>query len=392
MSLVRNRKQPLAVGSAHQDKASSSISERDIKALGETFRKAASPIERRLAFSKLLDGLTPENALLIREQLAHLDHKTSEFQELHYAWGAIDGEKAATFGASTPEDDMSPALAGWASGDPSGALTWFNTLKISEDSTFDYLLKERKIQPDRLREHLMRGLVKGLANNDPKIVSDFIHKLAEGGNQGAPRLMHTVADTVMRSSKPSEAVDWADALPEGSARTIALRQIADRYVDEDPEEATNWAIKYTDDRATASIVGEVGASWSHHDQESALEWLASLPTSHGQNAGMHQVLSDWTHRDPAAASEYLSAMPDSPARNEAVTGFSSRLAWEDPSAALVWTENITSEGMRNKTLMNIGRTWARKDAEAAADWAADAGLPENVQRAFLNPSPDKRRR
>ena len=85
-------------------------------------------------------------------------------------------------------------------------------------------------------------------------------------------------------------------------------------------------------------------------------------------------------------------MPDSPARNAAITGFSSRLAWEDPTAALVWAETITSEGQRHESILHIGRAWARKDAEAAADWAANAGLPENVQQAFLNPPKDKRQR
>ncbi|NCF89658.1 MAG: hypothetical protein GWQ05_01675 [Verrucomicrobiaceae bacterium] len=391
-SLVGFRKQSSEVDSTSRGGTSLAITERDIKSLGETFRKAASPIERRLAFSKLLEGLTSENALLIREQIAHLDHRSSEFQEFHYAWGATDGEQAAVFGASTPEDDMSPALAGWASGNPSEALAWFNTLRIENDPNFDFLLNDRKIQPDRLREHLMRGLVKGLADNNPNTASEFVHELTESGNKAAPRLMHTVADAVMRSSKPSTAVDWAETLPQGNARTVALRRMAERYVDENPTEAAAWASKFAKDRATAAIVGEVGANWSHRAPKAALEWLSALPTSHGQNAGLHRSLSDWTHRDPAAASEYLSTMPDSPARNAAITGFSSRLAWEDPTAALVWAETITSEGQRHESILNIGRAWARKDAEAAADWAANAGLPENVQQAFLNPPKDKRRR
>ncbi len=391
-SLIRVRKQDSEAKAAIQGEAPGIITERDIKALGKTFRKVASPIERRLAFSKLLEGLTSENALLVRQQIAHLNHKSPEFQEFHYAWRTIDGEKAALFGASTAEDDMSPALAGWASGNPSEALAWFNSLQIKDNPNFDYLLNDRKIQPDRLREHLMRGLVKGLADNNPQTASDFVHKLAESGNKAASKMMHTVVDAVMQSSKPSKAVEWAEALPEGSARNVALRRVADRYVDENPSEAATWATKYAEDRATAGIVGEVGANWSHRDPQAALEWLSDLPASHGQTAGLHRALSDWTQHDPVAASEYLSTMTDSPARNAAVTGFSNRLAWEDPTSALVWAETITSDVQRNKTMITIGRAWTQKDAEGAADWVANAGLPEKVRQAILNPPQDKRRR
>ena len=85
-------------------------------------------------------------------------------------------------------------------------------------------------------------------------------------------------------------------------------------------------------------------------------------------------------------------MTDSPARNAAVTGFSNRLAWEDPTSALVWAETITSDVQRNKTMITIGRAWTQKDAEGAADWVANAGLPEKVRQAILNPPQDKRRR
>ena len=42
------------------------LSESEITNLGETFRGSSDPVAKRLAFSKLLQGLTAENALLIR--------------------------------------------------------------------------------------------------------------------------------------------------------------------------------------------------------------------------------------------------------------------------------------------------------------------------------------
>ena len=385
-------------GEDSNGRARSSIAEKahllegDIESLGEAFRKSASPIKRRLAFSRLLEGLTAENALLVREQIAHMDHRSAEFREFHYAWGAVGGAEAALFGATTKEDDMSPALAGWASADPSAALAWFDGLKIEGNPDFEYLLKDRKVNPKGLRDHLMRGLVQGLADKDPTIASKFVQEIAESGNKGAPRMMHTIAEAVMRTDKPSEATRWAETLPEGPLRHVAMSRVADRFVDEDPQAAAEWATNYASEPEGRSVIGEVGANWSHRDPVAALEWLTELPESHGQNNGMHRALRDWTHRDPAAASEYLSSMPDSPAKNSAITGFSSRIAHEDPQAAIAWAETISSEGQRNETMIAVGRAWARKDSSAAAAWAVASGLPENVQQAILNPPKDKRSR
>ncbi len=112
------------------------LSEREIELLGEKFR-SSNPIERRLAFSELLEGLTAENALLVREQIEHLSDKSPEYREFHYAWGAIGGVDAVLFGADTPGDDMAPTLSGWASTDPLGARAWLETLDMENDPAFD---------------------------------------------------------------------------------------------------------------------------------------------------------------------------------------------------------------------------------------------------------------
>ncbi|NIP93846.1 MAG: hypothetical protein GWO24_10485, partial [Akkermansiaceae bacterium] len=116
------------------------LSESEVQALGERFRTAASPIERRLAFSRLLEGLTPENAALLRKQIEHLPAHSAEFREFHYAWGAVAGEDAVMFGADTPKPDMAPALAGWAGANPRAAIQWFQNLKMAGDASFDNLL------------------------------------------------------------------------------------------------------------------------------------------------------------------------------------------------------------------------------------------------------------
>ena len=362
------------------------LTDAQIAALGEQFRKATNPIERRLAFSKLLEGLTAENALLVREQIEHLDHRSAEFSEFHYAWGAVGGVNAIMFGADTEEDDMSPALAGWASSDPSAARAWFEKLDMESDAGFDALLKDREIKPNDLRNHLMRGLVKGIADSDPGAATEFLQAMAAAGNESAYHgMMHSVVESVMRTDPPAEAADWSSGIEDGKLRQQAMARVADHFARRDLKAATEWAMELSGQPENASAIAQVGSHMARRDPQKAVAWLNELPAGSGQNAGMARALSEWTGRDPGAASEYLTSMPPSPAKDSAISGFSRRLAWADPHAAIIWAESISSEEQRIETLIGAGRAWTRKDERGAAAWAAGSGLPEEVQEAILNP-------
>ncbi len=357
----------------------------DIEILGEQFRKGTNPIERRMAFTALLAGLTAENALQVRKQIEHMDHRSAEFREFHYAWGAVGGAEAVMFGADTEEDDMSPALTGWASADPEAALAWFNNLDMENNAGFDALLKDRKIPAADLNGHLMRGLVQGLADANPDTASRFIQDMVASGHEGAEGMIHIVAGAVMRSDSPAEAALWSEGLPEGKMREMAMNRMAGHFARSDPEAAASWAENFSSEPSSAGVIGEVGQNWARRDAQAAVDWLESLPAGNGQNIGMHRAMHQWAERDPTSASEHLSTMAASDSKDAAVRGFSSRLAWENPQAAMSWAESIGSDEQRRNAIIGVGRAWSKRDADGAAEWMVSSGVSEDVQQAILNP-------
>ena len=357
----------------------------DIEILGEQFRKGTNPIERRMAFTALLAGMTAENALQVRKQIEHMDHRSAEFREFHYAWGSVGGADAVMFGADTEEDDMAPALAGWASANPIAALNWFEDLDMENNPGFDPLLKDRKLEPGDLRNHLMRGLVQGLADNDPSSASQFVQDMVASGHEGAEGMIHIVAGAVMRSDSPADAALWSEGLPEGKMRDMAMHRMAGHFARSDPEAAASWAADFSGEPSSAGVIGEVGHNWATRDAQAAVDWLESLPAGNGQNIGMHRAMHQWAVRDPTAASEYLSTMPASDSKDAAVRGFSSRLAWENPQAAMSWAESIGSDEQRRNAIIGVGRAWSKRDADGAAEWMVSSGVSEDVQQAILNP-------
>ncbi|MCP4848634.1 MAG: hypothetical protein GY899_11880 [Verrucomicrobiaceae bacterium] len=365
------------------------LTDGDIESLGEQLRKGTNPIERRFAFTALLAGLTAENALQVRKQIEHMDHRSAEFREFHYAWGAVGGADAVMFGADTEEDDMSPALTGWASADPEAALAWFNNLDMENNAGFDALLKDRKIPAAALTGHLMRGLVQGLADANPDTASRFVQDMVASGHEGAEGMIHIVAGAVMRSDSPADAALWSEGLPEGKMRDMAMHRMAGHFARSDPEAAASWAGNFSSQPESAGVIAEVGQNWAARDAQAAVDWLGSLPAGNGQNAGMHRALGQWAQRDPTAASEHLSSMAASDAKDAAVSGFSRRLAWENPQAAMSWAESIGSDDQRTESIISVGRAWSKRDASGAAEWMVSSGVSEDVQQAILNPPKDE---
>lgn len=347
------------------------LSDLDIESIGAQLRGSTNPIDRRLAFSKLLEGLTAENALLIRDQIKSFDPNSAEFKEFHYAWGAVGGTDAIMFGVDTVEPDMQPALSGWASSDPQKAIEWFEALDMENDSSFDPLLKDRKMKAEDLKNHLLGGLVQGLSNSDPDLAIDYVKEVIDSGNRVGYRLMHAPISAMIQTNSPSEAAQWAAQLDEGEIRNQAMSRTADNYAKKDFEAAKEWAESFGSDNGVERVIDPVTRNWASKDPEAALEWVSTLPEGNAQHSGTSAALHQWAEKDPTAASNYLAEMPESDMRNAAIAGFSNRLVWENPQAAMTWASSISNDQFRNEVMARVGRSWQRKDPKGAAQWSAE---------------------
>lgn len=365
------------------------LSTLEIERLGEQLRGSSNPIERRLAFSKMLEGMTPENALEVREQIAGLPGHSAEFREFHYAWGAIAGIDAIMFGADTEKPDMSPALAGWAGANPQEAIKWFQNLNMESDSRFDDLLKERKVPAEELRNHLLGGLVSGLADADPHVAGEFVLALEREGNDHAHRLIHTVIGSVLRGDT-KDAIAWGESLPEGDLRNSALGRIAGHMAGQDLEAAVEWAANYVDKPEGARVVQEVVGRWAHREPEEALEWVQSLPDGSGKERGMHSTFSAWAGRNPEEAGSYIHKMPKSPERDSAISGYALRVMHEDPARGVEWAASIGDPSNRERTLIRAAQHYMHRDRSAAQQWLSTSGLSEEAKKSVRNPPRHRR--
>lgn len=339
-----------------------------------------NPLKRQLAFARLLEGLTPENAALIREEMRNGRAEGDQWRLFQYAWGAADGEGALAAAESIENKDhksraISTALSGWASADPTSAIAWLSSLEDGEQS-------------NRLKE----SLVGGLADNDIGIATNYVLSLADSGDKRAANYIETVASEQLRKDGHLTAASWAARLPDGSVKGAALDRVANTYVARDPEGAAAWATQFADEDYGARVIEEVGDEWAERDPAASVSWLETLEDGRGKSEGMSSALGEWARRDPTAASEYLNAMPASDLKDTAVNGFVSRVAWEDPESAIVWANSISQDNLRNEAMTRAAQAYFVRDREAAIQWLPESGLSLEAQQKVIETRRDRGRR
>lgn len=342
----------------------------NLDALYDQALRDPNPITRRLAFSKLLESMTAENAAGMREQLLTLGAGSDEWRDFHYAWGALDGQAAFDHAANSPEPDLNATMSGWAAANPAEAMALLDKLPESLQGQ---------------RDELTASVVAGLADNNRGMATDLVLKLGQEGNARAGNLMEIVANETLRAEGPEAASRWSESLPDGPLKSTAMGRVADAYARKDPEAAARWAQNLAGESYAARAIEQIGGRWAQSNPVAAVGWLEDLPAGNGQTAGLRNAFGDWEDRDPVAAVEYLGSMPQSPQRDSSISGFATGYAWQNPQVAVAWAQQIRDPALRESSLTQAGQAFYRRDPEGAVAWLQSSGLSAEAQQRVLQP-------
>ena len=334
----------------------------EILEVGKRLRWELNPLRRRAALGQLLEGMNEENAMLVREQIVHFSEESPEFQDFHFAWGAMSGVEAVTMGSDTKEKDMAATMTGWASVDPVGALSWYDALDEDRRKCRDVTF----------------GMLKGLASSDLAFATDFVvGKLGEG-NEHAGEMMGVLKDKVLESEPLPVAADWAVALPEGKVRDEMLVGVTGAFVRKDPGEAAKWAATLAGTEGE-QIQSVVAGKWAKEDPVASVAWAQKLPDGYGKNASVGAAISEWAGQDVDAVYEFLNEMPRTNDRDSAVEAFSARIAGQDPHSAIAWADEIQDSETRRSALIHAGRALMKQNAGEGREWLKGSGLTDDIR-------------
>jgi hypothetical protein len=343
------------------------------QAIAEAFAES-DPLKSNMMFARLVELLTPENALATMEAFDRLPGGLERYSQLslfRFAWGQIDGPAAAAHAATLTgkaRDLASTAtMSGWATQDPAAASAWVSALDNEDD-----------------RERFTRGLVTGLAKSDPEMATSFVMGHRSGdGKQSGEYISLIAREQINRGI--TEAVSWAENLSDDDLKANALGSIAGHYVSQDPEQAAAWARQYAETGYGGDAIVEVANEWAERDPVAAVDWITSLPEGEDRTRAFGYATWEWSGQDPYAAAEYLTQMPVGDERDAAITGLTKRHVTTDPESAVAWADSISNPDLRTRMLTNTGQSWMRRDPDGAAAWLQASDLPPTVQEEIANP-------
>ena len=286
---------------------------------------------------------------------------------LERRWAEVDPLGAAKAWASGAEKLVSDSFfSSWVKINPSGALTWFSALDEGPQKQ-----KARELVLDRVAKY------------DPQRALDFANQIADEKDRNSlvARSLKTVAGSDM-----TQAVSLARSLPEGATRDTALDTVITQLAATDLAAAQkliaeNPASSFS--QATASVA----AGLLKQSPDQAMAWANALADGTARDAAYAGIAKEWAVRDVAAAAAWLDTLPAGTNKNAAVTSFAGRNAARDPEGATLWASTLPASESRTRLLNVTVGNWQRTNPAAAQQWLETVeSLSVAEKEALLNRS------
>jgi len=320
----------------------SSWSDSEIRELGEQFKAEKDKHKRRELFEKLLSIMTAENALDIREHIAHLSQDSKEFIEFHREYGAVAGDAAVINGAQTKKRDLVVTMTGWAKENPEAALDWYEKLNDGKKSPISQNL-------------LAEGILRGLAEKDTEMATEFL--LADQLSDNAKRkLAGILAGKIWKNSNDSNsaaditvAAEWTKSLSDDKIKNAAQEAIVHRYANIDPKGAVSW------------LTSQEGTT----------------------DKSFYSAFSAWARKDATTAGDYINTMPDSSKRDSAITGLAVNIVHKNPEQAINMAADISEPKKRLQMITYSGSVGFKKNTNGLRKWLENSTLSAKDQAHVL---------
>ena len=358
--------------------------------------------KRVVAFDKLIEGLTAENALQIMAELERRgisDHRWKRFLE---AWAGKDGAGAIAYTESLGREVerfelQQVMLPAWCKKDPEAATAWIKSIGDRGFET-EFIDADRANSSDAL----MRGLLAlerrpGSFTYRPSGAEPAIDPAVEAlfnlypnrepdGLEPAngPFFMAHIARAKLTTGGLAGTISWLDGLPAGALKDSAAQIVAAKYSSHDPGRAAAWAEGYRGSELGTNLIGPISKVWAKRDPAAAASWLESQPESETRKDTTVEVVNDWIRQDPMAGSQYLRDLPPSETKDATVSRFAQTLVSSDPEAAIAWAESISDPDLRESTLIASGQEWHGRNREAAEEWLSESDLPDEIRQKITS--------
>lgn len=198
--------------------------------------------------------------------------------------------------------------------------------------------------------------------------------VARAAATGSPRQRERALEEVLSSASLAEvkkALEWANALPEGPMKKVALEKIVKRWGELDGPGATAYAAQVYDETGNANLLREALAGWAEKDPPAAVNQLANLGLGEGLARDIRRdLLEQWADLNPAAAAGYATANRETDNWRGLVGTVADEWSKRDPKAAADWAAALEAGRDKRGAIYTAISNWADADPNGAATYVS----------------------
>ena len=249
----------------------------------------------------------------------------------------------------------------WKEIDPQGAMEWAKTLPAGS-----------------LRNTAMTTAFESLASVDPVSALSSASTVTDVGSRGkmmaeaaaawvtvdpAAALLHV---TQLEGASGIRALDSAiaQAVKDDPATLATL-------LSTHPEQFSS--IDHT------AVSADIARQWADVDLDAAMQWAQALPEGTQREASIAGAASTLANHDPAGARKILDGLPPSDARDASFERTSSDLTSIDPAAAFDWALGINDPELQLSRLTPAIKHWEKIDSDSAENAINDQRLSPEIR-------------
>ncbi len=320
-------------------------------------------VDRTIRLREILRGLSAEQIPVAFERAKKLARSESweVLSALGSRWAEIDPRDAFAFGMKAgktgPYGGYNSFLDGvmekWSNAATSEAISWVQSLP-----------------PGETRNNLFNTVITTVGQSNPEM---------------AVRLLRTQANYQGGWVAQSLFYDWAGRDPQAAATAAldlkgntgrqALNSVARSWAQDDPRGAMQWANGVPNVSARKGLIDVVAQQWAEADPQGVITWARGLTDESMRRNAIATGISRLTLADPAAALVQIHELPEGEDRNQAVIAAAGSLADKDARSAVQLLDQLAPGPQRNDAINRICNVWGQSEPRAALDWLLQNTAP-----------------
>lgn len=260
----------------------------------EEIVRGENALDRGRAMLEWIDSLSAEefeSAVDRFRSLGLTEARMGEYAMLLTAWAEVDPVGALAYTTKHTSSGMATntVLSAWANRDPEAAIAWARSNHQGDEAN-----------------PYMAGIIRGMAETNPVRATALLQELPFSSER-AEALRAMIPHVLKQGSEAAK--QWIAELKDDRLRDGAVSRFAEELAKQDPAGTATWLLANMGEASSRSV-DDVFREWARQDSNAALGYFSSLPQGEARSNALRGLVIADARNNPQAAAELMNRYPD----------------------------------------------------------------------------------